>query len=181
MHLALGADPAVCGYDEERVASSLQALGEGGVHQESAGAEQIARMLLDKGLIDPASQFARSAQERAEVLHLRFHDETAPPESIPARLRRPLYSIVRQHARGALRRHGRSWLAVDPLDETLLSRPYPFETPRPAKARSAPAAPARSDYLLGELTWPLAAERLKSTDTALLPVGAVEQHGRSHA
>jgi creatinine amidohydrolase/Fe(II)-dependent formamide hydrolase-like protein len=135
-------------------------------------------MLVDKGLIAAATPFARAAKERPEVLHMRFHDETAPPEAIPARLRRPLFSIFRLHARGALRRHGRSWLPVDPLDEALLSRPYRFDRPLAALAtpEGSPTT-RRSSYLLGELTWPLAAERLKRTDTALLPVGAIEQHG----
>jgi len=39
------------------------------------------------------------------------------------------------------------------------------------------AEPARSTYLFGELTWPLVKARLAATDTALLPVGAIEQHG----
>jgi creatinine amidohydrolase/Fe(II)-dependent formamide hydrolase-like protein len=34
-----------------------------------------------------------------------------------------------------------------------------------------------SDFLLGELTWPAAEERLRDVDIALLPVGALEQHG----
>ncbi len=32
-------------------------------------------------------------------------------------------------------------------------------------------------FLWGELTWPEAQQRLKQVDTALLPVGAIEQHG----
>ena len=32
-------------------------------------------------------------------------------------------------------------------------------------------------YLWGELTWPQARDRLKKVDLALLPVGAIEQHG----
>jgi creatinine amidohydrolase/Fe(II)-dependent formamide hydrolase-like protein len=32
-------------------------------------------------------------------------------------------------------------------------------------------------YLWGELTWPEAAKRLENIDVALLPVGAIEQHG----
>jgi creatinine amidohydrolase/Fe(II)-dependent formamide hydrolase-like protein len=178
MHLALGADPSLCGYTEDQVTGSLGALGESGVHQESVAGQQLARMLLDRGLISGDSPFARAARERPEVLHLRFHDDAAPPEAIPARLRRPLYSILRQHARGALRRHGRSWLPVDLLDDALLSRPYPFEGRGDEVAsRSPETARARSPYLLGELTWPLAAERFETTDTALLPVGAIEQHG----
>ncbi|MCB9641337.1 MAG: creatininase family protein, partial [Myxococcales bacterium] len=35
----------------------------------------------------------------------------------------------------------------------------------------------RRDYLLRELTWPEAEQRFRETDVALLPVGAIEQHG----
>ncbi len=35
----------------------------------------------------------------------------------------------------------------------------------------------KSRYLLAEMTWPEAAERFKEVDVALLPVGAIEQHG----
>lgn len=38
-------------------------------------------------------------------------------------------------------------------------------------------ADAATEYLWGELTWPEAKTRLKETDVALLPVGAIEQHG----
>lgn len=36
---------------------------------------------------------------------------------------------------------------------------------------------SRQKYLLGEMTWLEAQRRLAETDTALLPVGAIEQHG----
>lgn len=35
----------------------------------------------------------------------------------------------------------------------------------------------KKEYLWGELTWPEAKVRLRTTDVAMLPVGAVEQHG----
>lgn len=34
-----------------------------------------------------------------------------------------------------------------------------------------------NDYLLGEISWPQAEARFRETDTAMLPVGAIEQHG----
>jgi creatinine amidohydrolase/Fe(II)-dependent formamide hydrolase-like protein len=37
--------------------------------------------------------------------------------------------------------------------------------------------PARREFVLGELSWPQARQRFRETDTALLPVGAIEQHG----
>ncbi len=35
----------------------------------------------------------------------------------------------------------------------------------------------KNNYLLSELTWPEAKKRFKEVDVALLPVGAIEQHG----
>jgi creatinine amidohydrolase/Fe(II)-dependent formamide hydrolase-like protein len=55
-----------------------------------------------------------------------------------------------------------------------LSRPFPFEN-RPATTDTTRRA-AR-DYLLAELAWPEARQRLAEVDLALLPVGAIEQHG----
>ena len=37
--------------------------------------------------------------------------------------------------------------------------------------------PAPDNFLLGELTWPDAQQRFEDVDIALLPVGAIEQHG----
>lgn len=41
--------------------------------------------------------------------------------------------------------------------------------------KKSPKTP--NGYLLGELTWPEAEKRFKEVDVALLPVGAIEQHG----
>jgi creatinine amidohydrolase/Fe(II)-dependent formamide hydrolase-like protein len=41
----------------------------------------------------------------------------------------------------------------------------------------SPAYHPPSPYLLAELSWPQARARLKDVDVALLPVGAIEQHG----
>jgi len=51
----------------------------------------------------------------------------------------------------------------------------------PDQAKPDGSAPERSPtperFLWGELTWPEAKERLRKVDVALLPVGAIEQHG----
>jgi creatinine amidohydrolase/Fe(II)-dependent formamide hydrolase-like protein len=71
-----------------------------------------------------------------------------------------------------------------------MSRPYALE----AAGRAAPSGPTRPpqplppgsperrrttrrEWVLGELSWPEAKTRLKEVDLALLPVGAIEQHG----
>jgi len=130
------------------------------------------------------------AREHPEILKLRFDAERSPWDTTPVDLRAPLLDIFRQHADGALKRQGRMWVDVDPFKEPDMHRPYPFErrrAPRAAEPRTAflrdgkpPAAPPHADkrlHVLGDLTWPEARERLKAVDVALLPVGALEQHG----
>jgi len=59
-----------------------------------------------------------------------------------------------------------------------LARPYRFEgREKGPETDRAGAATAAKDYLLAELTWPEAERRLAEVDIALLPVGAIEQHG----
>ncbi len=175
MLVAVGADPTRCGYAEAQIASAMTALGDKGVSQEAPGMRQLAWMLVRDERLRSDSAFAAQAREHPEILGLRFHDEASPIDTLPLFLRRPLYEILLQHATGAFERRGRRWAEVDALGDRFLTKPYRFE--RPGRAPAAPSAGARSPYLLGELTWPLAEARLRSTDTALLPVGAIEQHG----
>jgi creatinine amidohydrolase/Fe(II)-dependent formamide hydrolase-like protein len=158
MHLALDADPAACGYADEDIKECVDALGQRGVQGEPAAARQLAWMLVSKELIDESTPFGATAREHPEILQLRFHHKASPIDAIPTLLRRPLYAILLKHANGAVERRDRQWIAFEPLGQT-------------------PGVVVRSSYLLGELTWPLAQERLRTTDTALLPVGAIEQHG----
>lgn len=175
---ALGTDPAVCGYPPERMGEILDRLVTSGVHQERPAAEHLAWLLDRRGLLAEPRVGEARARERPEVLAVRVHPERSPVEELPVKLRRPLYEIFRQHATGVLRRVGRQWLASELGDEEL-ARPYPFDLPAgsaAAEAHDAAAEQARS-HLWGELTWPQAERRLREMDVALLPVGAVEQHG----
>jgi creatinine amidohydrolase/Fe(II)-dependent formamide hydrolase-like protein len=114
------------------------------------------------------------------VLKLRFDAERSPLDGIPVALRRPLYELLLEHATGAARRHGRTWVDFDLLRDPDLAAPY---RPDRATARGdAPPAsrrprPGVADYVLAELTWVEAKARLGETDLALLPVGSIEQHG----
>jgi len=167
---ALDADPALCGYSAEQVSRCLKELVERGVHQEAAGSGQLAQMLVDRGLI-PESAPGFRPRRHPETLSLRFDTAASPVEGIPRDLRRGLYGMFLGHADGALIKSGRAWKPFDPLSEESLARPYAFER----RSRGSEADGGR--YLLGELTWPEAEERFKQVDVALLPVGAVEQHG----
>jgi hypothetical protein len=129
MLLALGADPALCGYTPEQVGLCLKDLEKKGVHQETEGAEHLAYLLRQKGLIETSALGSVTARERPEILKMRFDSEKSPIEGIPVDLREPLYRLCLKHATGAVKRSGRRWIDFDPLTDSALKRPYPFEKP----------------------------------------------------
>ena len=177
---AVGGDPTQCGYSSKQVQRCLSSIASGDIHQEKEGAEHLACLLKRKGLLDAGRIGSCPAREHPEVTKLRFDRERAPANWIPADLREPLVRIVLDHTDGAVQRSGKLWVEVDPRSDAVLSQPYPFES------ASATASKRRSSksreggghaFVLGSLTWPEAQERLKTVDVALLPVGAIEQHG----
>lgn len=168
---ALGADPRACGYDDTQIASVLLSLPREDLHQESEGAEHMLALLADRGLVPESAGRAR----HPEVLRLRYDTERSPVDAIPRDLREPLARVLLQHADGAVERKGRAWVPIDPLDARLLATPYAFEGPLRTGATAPSADSAR--FRWGELTWPRVESRLRETDIALLPVGAIEQHG----
>ncbi len=189
---AIGADPSICGYDEEQQAQILSRLGERGVHQERAGTAHLAWLLAERGLLEQKRLGSVPAQAHPEVVKLRFHPERSRIDDVPQELRSPLYSLLLQHAEGAVERHGRTWVDVDILASPELAAPFAFEGATGA-APPPPGALAEDTVLLlpeevqrrasqrralwGELSWPEAKKRLREIDVALLPVGAIEQHG----
>ncbi|MFH1833928.1 MAG: creatininase family protein, partial [bacterium] len=181
MLMAVGADPERCGYGPEQVRNCLAELVRKGVHQEAPGAEQMLYMLQTRGLIDLPVPERKRAREHPEILKLRFDPERSPLDGLPVDLRRPVYSILLEHAQGAVSRAGKSWQEFDPLVDERITRPYPFEPGggelRRRKPGSDEGRETASDYLWGELTWPEAEKRLLKVDVALLPVGSIEQHG----
>jgi creatinine amidohydrolase/Fe(II)-dependent formamide hydrolase-like protein len=136
---------------------------------------------MEKGLISKNVVGSSPGQRRDEIMKLRFDPERSPVDGIPLDLRQTLYRILLAYTEGAVKRSGRVWMDFDPLNEADMARPYPFESPRGAVS-PRPSAPddlseTKVSYLLGECTWPEAKERFKAVDVALLPVGAIEQHG----
>lgn len=172
---ALGADPGRCGYSPEQVEAALKALVTGPLKQESAGSDQMTLMLHERGLWGGDKALPAP---HPEVLQVRIDKEHAPLTTVPTDLRGPLLRICLAHADGAVCRQGRVWLPCDPFDETDFKAPSPHENRRaqPAGADGEIAA-ERPTWLLAELTWPEAERRFQETDVALLPVGAIEQHG----
>ena len=167
---ALGGDPSACGYSMAQQEACLAAFARSGLHQEAACVQQTAQLLAEQGELQPGADVV--ARPRPEVLQLRFDRERSPLDVIPADLRARVYPLLMAHADGAVLRSGRSWASFDPLNEQSLAAPYRFEAPR-----EDPGDGQGGSILLGELTSPEAKARLAQVDTALLPVGSLEQHG----
>ena len=179
MLLALDADPRRCGYDDEQIRRCLELLIANGVNQESAGAEQLEVTLREKGILPAAVEGDNGPRPHPEILGLRIDAVRSPLEGMPVDLREPLFRLLLQHADGARQRRGRIWIEIDLLANPGLTTPYRFEPVAPPVEPEGDEQPYRTvrPWLLGELTWPEAARRFAEMDVALLPVGAVEQHG----
>ncbi|MEJ2048882.1 MAG: creatininase family protein [Calditrichota bacterium] len=182
MLTALDLDPVHCGYTPEQIERCLKEVANKSVHQESAGAQQLIFMLFKKGSIHLSGNEAKKLKENPEILKLRIDPERSPWEGMPRDLRMPLLTIYREYTEGSVQRNGRVWLDFDPLKDPGLQQPYIFEKTskldsQGIKRESSGSSELKNDYLLGELTWPEAQKRFKEVDIALLPVGAIEQHG----
>ena len=181
MLLAIDADPEKCGYSPEQIKACLNTLAEKKVHQEASGAQHMIYLMAQKGLLPKTAKGSHRARSHDEIMKLRFDAERSPMETIPTDLREPLFKLLLNHAEGAVQRNGRVWAEFDPLSDSALFRPYPFESPNEKIDKSSPgkrkAALLKKNYILGELTWPEAKKRFKEVDVALLPVGSIEQHG----
>ena len=181
MLMALGADPGHCGYSRKQVEDCLRSVITKEINQDKEGIEHLAYMLNRKGLISEPAIGPIKGRKRPQIMNLRFDPERSPVEGIPVELREPLYRIYLDHVEGALKRSGRTWLEFDPWTDPVLNRPFPFDNPATATAaayrRDTGKETIKTDFLLGEMTWPEARGRFKEVDIALLPVGAVEQHG----
>ncbi len=177
---AIDADPARCGYSPEKILNCLKKLPHKRVSQEAAGVRHLFHILMQKGLIDAKALPPESAKEHPEILKLRIDSKSSPINSIPIDLRKGLFQICLQHANGAVQRSGRLWKEFDILTHPAVDAAFPFEFDPIALQRGSHQnieSTSISNYLWGELTWRQARERLKEIDVALLPVGAIEQHG----
>jgi len=180
MLLAVGADPKNCGYTEKQIQACLLDLADKGVHQESAGAQQLLYLLSKNGILELDSSNKKAIKEHPEILQLRFEPERAPINGIPLDLRKPLYNILLKHSNGSVRRTGRRWIGFDLLSDASMNELYPFEVDA-GSGRERTGKKSNQGrghgYLWSQLTWPEAERRFKEVDVALLPVGAIEQHG----
>ncbi|WP_419658115.1 creatininase family protein [Desulfosarcina variabilis] len=178
MLTALAEDPTRCGYTTEQIHACLNDLFKKGVYsQASAEAGQLFYLLSQIEHIKIPDDVVQTVKEYPEILQLRFDPKVSPINGIPADLRTALYRIYLEYADGAVEAKGKGWQPIDALTHPALKAPYAFDTGE----RHTPAQPeadtSSGTYFWGELCWPQAARRLDIVDTALLPVGAVEQHG----
>jgi creatinine amidohydrolase/Fe(II)-dependent formamide hydrolase-like protein len=176
---AVDADPVQCGYTQAQVKQVLEQITTMSVHQESAGARQLLFMLAQKKLITLPGRAKRLVKAHPEVLAMRFDSERSPIDSIPMDLRIFLYRICLEYSDGAMERTGRQWKSYELLADPSLHRPYTFELDPFVRAKSSfpYVGESSKSHIWGDLTWPEAQERFQEVDIALLPVGAIEQHG----
>jgi creatinine amidohydrolase/Fe(II)-dependent formamide hydrolase-like protein len=177
---AIGADPVQCGYSLSQIQDGLEKLPHKRVSQEAAGVRHLFFMLAQKGLIDAKELPPEAATAHPEILKLRIDGKSSPINAIPTGLRKPLFRIFLKHANGAVLRSGRSWEKVDVLKDPAVDATFPFEfdpIPSENEANHTLKPSGADGYLWGELTWRQARTRIKKMDVALLPVGALEQHG----
>ncbi len=127
MLMAIGADPARCGYTQSQIENCLKNLPAKGAHQESAVAQQVLWMLDEKDIIELPEDIKAKIKARPEVLSLRFHPERSPIHGIPLELRQPLYRIYLEHAHGAFREIERVLMAFDPLQEQTIHQPTLYD------------------------------------------------------
>jgi creatinine amidohydrolase/Fe(II)-dependent formamide hydrolase-like protein len=177
---ACGADPVQCGYTPSQIQDCLKKLPQKGVSQELSGARHMFFLLAQKGLIDAEELPAKAVKAHPEILKLRIDAKTSPINAMPTDLRKPLFRIILKHCDGAVSRSAQSWQKVDVLKDPAVDATFPFELDpiAPQKEVNHHLEPSGADgYLWGELTWRQARARIRQMDVALLPVGAVEQHG----
>ena len=176
MLIALSEDPTRCGYTQEQIDACLKDLFKKGVYsQASAEAGQLFYLLSRVERTTMPEGAARPVKKYPQIMQLRFDPKVSPMDGIPADLRTALYRIYLAYADGAVEAKGSGWQPIDVFTCPALNAPYAFDT----EETCIPAAKDASSgtFFWGELCWPQAARRLGIVDTALLPVGAVEQHG----
>lgn len=171
---ALDRDPAACGYTRENIKYSLESLSKNSIHQEISAIEHLNYLLTQKNIKDFSGIAASKPVEHPEIMKIRFDNEKSPLENIPEDLQVPVCDLLKSHTRGIVNKEGCAWLDMElPISgKTGVTDPTSGSTLSSHKKETG-----IGDYILGELTWPEAKKKFTEVDVALLPVGAIEQHG----
>jgi creatinine amidohydrolase/Fe(II)-dependent formamide hydrolase-like protein len=178
MLIALGEDPKRCGYTDEQTKACLTALFREGVYtQAHAEAGHLFHLLSKIENVDMPTDALRPQKAFPEIMRLRFDPDVSPVDGIPSDLRPDMYRIFHEYAEGAVERRKSRWQEIDLFTHDNINRPFIFENGREGTSPKGDADAAPETYFWGELCWPDATSLLNVVDTALLPVGAIEQHG----
>ena len=100
MLTAMGADPAKCGYTPQQVEHSLNGFLHEPIHQEYAGAQHLAYLLTQKGILHSKLMKSVTVKEKPEVMKIRIDADRAPVEVMPVSFRKPLFDIFMKYAGG---------------------------------------------------------------------------------
>jgi len=173
----LDEDPHRCGYSDEQIRNGLNQLGSMKVKQIGSDASHLFYLLVQKSLIKPEESIQKMARPFPRIMQLRYDQERSRLDDIPTDLRKPLINIFLLYADGAVILKQRQWKEFDVLHSTGIHAPYPFEMGTGQGEIKSSTASMKKKYLWAAMTWPEIKERLKEVDTAILPCGAIEQHG----
>ncbi len=127
MIVALGEDPARCGYTRDQVERGLHALEKKTVKQFGADAAQLYYLLRERNAIELNAHTRRLAQPHPEIMHLRFDRERSAMSDLPVHVRKPLFDILGRHVPGAVAWKDRTWHPLH-LDDEFLHQPYFLDT-----------------------------------------------------
>ncbi len=172
----LDEDPKKCGYTEEQIARGLKSLESKKVKQLGQDAAHLFHLLTEKRLIAMTEHTRKLAKSFPYILKLRFDNERSMLNDMPISIRKPLLSMMLRYSDGAVQLKGRKWTDIDILNSDIINKPYPFALEhQPTTANQQKTQ--TDDFLWEKLTWQEIEEKLKVVDTAILPCGAIEQHG----
>jgi creatinine amidohydrolase/Fe(II)-dependent formamide hydrolase-like protein len=172
---AVDEDPKRCGFTQTQIDYCLKELENKKIKQVGDDARQLYFMLNQKGLLKKDDV----RKGNPDTMKLRFDNERSPINAIPTDLRKKIYKIFLAYSDGAIRKEHGQWQEFDLLKDSSLEIYFPFEHDPDIveKFTTIGNQDVQSKYLWAELTWPEAEERLNEVDVAILPVGAIEQHG----
>ena len=176
MLMALDEDPRNCGYLSEQITKGLKSLETKKVKQIGQDASHLYYVLRQKELITKNDHTDKLAKPHPQIMKLRFDNERSKLSDMPESIRTPFLKLVLPYADGSVQLNDRKWKEINILESDLLTNPYPFEFAK-HQMKTHTQQGGTEEYMWEKLTWEEIEEKLKVTDTAILPCGAIEQHG----
>ena len=171
----LGGSPENCGYNSTQVINGLKSLESKKVKQIGPDAAHLFYLLVEKGFIDKNAHTLKLAKSHPQIMKLRFDNERSQFSDIPSFIREPLIKFLIPFADGVVHYKERNWQDVDVLKSDQMTIPYPFELRM--MNNNTNKMSNQNKHHWDKLTWPEIEEKLQVVDTAILPCGAIEQHG----